>query len=56
MKVLHIMSSCARVAGVAHVVMNYYRHIYKEIVFDFLLYWDVEESFKEEIQQLGGQI
>ena len=56
MKILHIMASCARGSGVAQVIMRYYRQIHKEVVFDFFVYWDVEDSFKEEIEQMGGRV
>lgn len=56
MRVLQVMSSCGYRAGVAQVVMRYYRNIHREIDFDFLLYWDVEGSYKEEIQAYGGKL
>lgn len=56
MKILQVMASCARDSGVAQVMMNYYRNIHKDIIFDFLLFWDIEDSFKEEILSYGGNI
>ena len=50
------MASCARESGVAQVIINYYRNVYKEITFDFLLFWDVKDSFKEEILSYGGNV
>ena len=50
------MASCSKESGVAHVVVDYYRHLHEDVVFDFLLYWDVAQSYKEEIESLGGRI
>ncbi len=54
MKILHIMSSCAKVSGVAQVVMRYYQHLYKEITYDFLMFDHGEDSFEAEIEFYGG--
>lgn len=56
MKILHIMASCSKGSGVAQVIMRYYRQMQTEVTFDFLVYWDVEDSFKEEIEQYGGRV
>lgn len=56
MRVLHVMASCARVSGVAQAIMNYYRELHREAIFDFLLFWDLEKSFKSEIEQYGGKV
>lgn len=56
MKILHIMASCSIESGVAQVAMSYYRNISDDVTFDFLLYWDVPNSFKEEIERLGGTV
>jgi len=55
-KVLHIMSTCSRNSGIAHVVMNYYKRIYKDVKFDFLLFKDVKDSFENDIVKLGGEV
>lgn len=56
MRILHVMASCSKGSGVAQVVMRYYRQMHTEVTFDFLVYWDVEDSFKEEIEQYGGHV
>ena len=56
MRILHVMASCSRASGVAQVIMNYYRQISKDVVFDFLLFWREEDSFEEEIHSLGGMV
>lgn len=56
MKILQVMASCSKSSGVAQVMMRYYTQIHKDVVFDWLLYWDVDNSFKEDIQSLGGKI
>ncbi len=54
MKILHILSSCAKVSGVAQVVMRYYQHLHKDITFDFLMFDRSEVSFEDEIISYGG--
>lgn len=56
MKVLQVMASCSKSSGVAQVMMNYYRKIKDEIIFDFLMFWDFEESFTDEILEYGGKV
>ena len=56
MRILQVMASCSRSSGVAQVMMNYYRHISDQVVFDFLLFWREEDSFEEEIRELGGNV
>lgn len=56
-RILHIVSSLNINAGVMSVIMNYYRHIdRKEIQFDFLYYYEMNESHGPEIEGLGGRI
>ena len=55
-RVLQVMESLGY-AGVEAVVMNYYRHIYKEhIQFDFITCSSTSERYDNEIEQLGGRI
>ena len=56
MKVLQVMASCAQVSGVAQAMMNYYRHIAKEVTFDFLVFWENDYTFRTEIEELGGRV
>lgn len=56
MKVLHVMSSVAQGSGVAQVVMSYYRRIREDCQFDFLVFYDSEKAFDEEIESYGGKI
>lgn len=56
-RILHVVSSLSKSAGVMSVIMNYYRHINKEKVqFDFLFFKDFEDTYKEEIEQTGGRV
>lgn len=51
------MSSVSRGAGVANVVMAYYRHIDKtKFQFDFLIYYRTEADYTDEITALGGNV
>ncbi len=56
MKVLQVMASCSCNSGVAQVIMRYYRNVFENISFDFLMYWDLENSYKDEIISLGGKV
>ncbi len=56
-RILQVISTLNVGSGIAHFVMNYYRKmVSNEIQFDFLLFEDVPNSFKEEVQSLGGNI
>ncbi len=54
-RILHIVNSLKKGSGVIGVIMNYYRNIDRNrIQFDFLYYKEVNISYREEIQSLGG--
>ena len=56
-KILHIVSTISQSSGVMNFIMNYYRNLdNKKLVFDFLYFRDVDNNFKEEIEQLGGNV
>lgn len=56
-KVLHVVSSLGRGSGVMSFIMNYYRNINtKKISFDFLYFYDVEQSYLDEIVKMGGNV
>lgn len=56
-RVLHVLSSLSKSAGVAGVIMNYYRHIDREQVkFDFLCFKKVDKSYEDEVKSLGGKV
>ena len=56
-RVLHFVSTLSRGSGVMSVIMNYYRHIDRDNVqFDFLHFIACEDSYMEEIRELGGKI
>lgn len=56
MRVLHFVSTLSRDSGVMRVIMNYYTHINREkIQFDFLYFLENEDSYKNEIDALGGK-
>lgn len=55
-RVLHINSNISRRSGIMSYLMNYYRHIDKEsLQFDFLYYEDRENTYEEDIKELGGK-
>lgn len=54
-KVLHVVDSLMLGSGVMSVIMNYYRNINKDKVqFDFLFFIKKEDSYYNEIIELGG--
>ncbi len=60
MRILHINSTIVVNSGVMSVLMNYYRHINRDIIqFDFL-YFNVSrfnyETYEKEIKKLGGSV
>ncbi|MDE5654149.1 MAG: glycosyltransferase [Clostridia bacterium] len=57
MKVLQVLWSTGTSSGVSNVVMNYYRNINKDKVqFDFLVLSLPNNSFNNEINELGGMV
>lgn len=59
-RILHIVSYLTISSGVMHVIMNYYRHIDRNLIqFDFLFFekgtYD-EENYIDEINSLGGNV
>lgn len=55
-RVLHFVSSIGR-NGVMNFLMNYYKRLDKsKIRFDFVYYFDTENSFEKEIIENGGKI
>lgn len=56
MRILQVIDGLKQRAGVANVVMNYYRFVDKtRMQFDFLVV-DYEENLKEEVESLGGRV
>lgn len=56
-RILHFVSSLSKSSGVMSVVMNYYRHINRnKIQFDFLYFKELENTYKREIEDLGGNV
>ncbi len=56
-RVLQIVSSLNRGSGIMGIIMNLYKHIDRDKVqFDFLYFVEYPSSYKEEIQDLGGEV
>lgn len=55
MKILQVMSNCATDSGVAQVVMRYYQHLHKKVIFDFLMFDKYEYNFEDKISAYGGK-
>lgn len=56
-RVLHFMSSISKGAGIANVIMTYYRNIDRsQVNFDFLIYYHTDSDFDEEIHNYGGNV
>ncbi len=57
MRVLHIVDNLSVRSGVSSIIMNIYRNIDRSMVnFDFLVMRYSENSYEEEIEELGGKI
>ena len=55
-RILHIVHALTKSGGLSNFIMNYYREIDKSLIqFDFVFFVDVEDSFIEEIESLGGR-
>lgn len=56
-RVLHFVSVPAVWSGIMSVIMNYYRHMDRSrIQFDFLCFLHCQESYEDEIRELGGRV
>lgn len=56
LRILQINSSISRRSGVMSVLMNYFRNVDRSrVVFDFFCYITPEETYREEIESLGGR-
>lgn len=56
-RILHVVSSLNKSSGIMSVIMNWYRHINRENVqFDFLYGIEKLNSYKDEIQAMGGRV
>lgn len=56
MRVLHIVGNLDGNSGVMSVIMSYYRFLNSaEFQFDFLYFYETDQSYEEEILNLGGQ-
>ena len=56
-RILHLVSSLSKSSGVMSVIMNYYRNINRnEVQFDFLYFQNIENTYKKEIEDLGGKV
>jgi glycosyltransferase involved in cell wall biosynthesis len=56
-RILHLVSTLSKGSGVMSLIMNYYRHIDRsKIQFDFCFFIDENETYDEEIINLGGKI
>ena len=56
-RILQIVPSLNINAGMMSVIMNYYRHIDRnKIQFDFLYFFEMDQTYKDEILSLGGSV
>ena len=57
MRVLQVVSSLNIGSGIANFILNYYRNVDREKVqFDFLIFFEAEKNYHEEVSRLGGRI
>ena len=56
-RVLHIVTSLGNTSGVINFIMNYYKNIDRsKVQFDFLYFYDVDNSMEKEIVEMGGKV
>jgi glycosyltransferase involved in cell wall biosynthesis len=56
-RVLHVLSSLEKTSGVASFIINYLRNINRSYIkFDFLVFFEVSDSYNNEIRELGSNI
>ena len=56
-RILHLVSTISISSGVMSCIMNYYRYIDKNsIQFDFIYWVDDNDTYEDEIRNLGGEI
>jgi len=56
-KILQILDCISIGSGIANVVLNWHRNIDKtQVQFDYLIFEEINPSFKEEINKLGGNV
>ncbi len=56
MKILQMLSTCQKGSGIEEVVMRYYKQVHLLVAFDFLVFTEGEDSYKNEIECLGGRV
>lgn len=52
--VLQFVSDLGKNSGIAHVLMEYFKVINNDIIYDFVYFNEVDNSYKAEIKKLGG--
>jgi glycosyltransferase involved in cell wall biosynthesis len=56
-RILHVLSSIGKTAGVPNSIMNYYRNMDRnKVQFDFVVFKKGSPSFENEIALLGGRV
>ncbi len=56
MRVLQFVSTVSSSSGVMRVIMNYIENLpHKDIIFDFVYFIDSKDSYKSQIESLGGE-
>ena len=55
MRILHIVDTLAKGSGVMELLMSYNR-VMNDVIFDFIFYKEVPNSYKKEIIDLGGVV
>ncbi len=56
-RILHVIDCISPNSGVSAVVMNYYEHLNKgDVIFDFLVYYDVEPEIEKRLLENGSRV
>ncbi|WP_338434103.1 glycosyltransferase [Ligilactobacillus saerimneri] len=55
-KVLQVVSDIIPDSGVQKVLMEYFRHFYQEVTYDFIYWGEQDPAMIKEIEELGGNV
>lgn len=56
MRILHVITDIRIANGIASVVLNYFKHMPEDIVFDIVYFKEFENTKRQEFEALGGRV
>lgn len=54
--ILQFVPDLGKSNGIPHVLMQYFNHMHKKVIFDFVYFNESNNSYKSQIEQLGGRV